>query len=126
MIDRVELQSSTYAYPPSRFEPGTPAIAEAVGLGAACKYLSSIGMQRIFEHETALGNYLYDQLDSVPNLSLYGPKSSTGRRTGLVAFNSFDVHATDLSFFLDQEGVAVRTGHHCTQPLHALLGAAGR
>ena len=126
MIDRVELQYSTYAKPPSRFEPGTPAIAEAVGLGAACKYLSKIGMKQIFEHEKALGDYLYEQLETVPNLNLYGPKSTTGRRTGLVAFNSLDVHATDLSFFLDQEGVAVRTGHHCTQPLHAVLGAAGR
>lgn len=125
MIDRVELQSSTYAMPPSRFEPGTPAIAEAVGLGAACDYLSSIGMARIAEHEAALGKYLYEQLEAVGGLTLYGPSTRQTTRTGLVAFNCPSVHATDLSFFLDQEGVAVRTGHHCTQPLHAALGASG-
>lgn len=126
MIDVVKLQESTYAHPPARFEAGTPAIAEAVGLGAACEYLSSIGMQRIFEHEQQLGKYLYEQLSNIPDLSLYGPSPSSNlHRTGLVAFNSKSVHATDLSFFLDQEGVAVRTGHHCAQPLHEILGAAG-
>lgn len=125
MIDKVELHASTYALPPSRFEPGTPAIAEAVGLAAACKYLKSIGMDRIAAHETELGKYLYEQLESVGGLSLYGPTTRQAMRTGLVAFNCPSVHATDLSFFLDQEGVAVRTGHHCTQPLHAQLAISG-
>jgi cysteine desulfurase/selenocysteine lyase len=125
MIDKVELQSSTYALPPARFEPGTPAIAEAVGLGAACEYLSRIGMNVIHEHETKLGKYLYEQLETIEGLQLYGPSSSSATRTGLVAFNSKDIHASDLSFFLDQEGVALRSGHHCTQPLHSKLGAAG-
>ena len=154
MIDRVDLQSSTYAPPPSRFEPGTPAIAEAVGLGAACEYLSQIGMERVFEHDLLLGSYLYERLAEVEGLSLYGPKPtlstadltkqlhsedgpsalrryasssllySRGLRTGLVAFNSAAVHPTDLSFFLDQEGVALRKGHHCTQPLHRQLNLA--
>jgi len=124
MIDKVELFSSTYAQPPSRFEAGTPAIAEAVGLGAACEYLLKIGMDNIHKHETILGQYLYQQLETIPGLTLYGPKNLE-RRTGLTAFNCAAVHATDLSFFLDQEGVAVRTGHHCTQPLHANLGASG-
>jgi len=126
MIDRVELSESTYALPPSRFEAGTPAIAEAIGLGAACEYLTSIGMGRIHDHETKLGRYLYDQLSAIDSLQLYGPPpSGHSLRTGLVAFNSRSVHATDLSFFLDQEGVAVRTGHHCAQPLHKTLGIAG-
>jgi cysteine desulfurase/selenocysteine lyase len=127
MIDRVELETSTYAQPPSRFEAGTPAIAEAVGLGAACEYLSKIGMEKIHEHEATLGAYLYSELAKIDGLTLYGPPAEPGtfKRTGLVAFNSNNVHATDLSFFLDQEGVAVRTGHHCTQPLHSILGAAG-
>lgn len=125
MIDKVELQSSTYALPPARFEPGTPAIAEAVGLGAACEYLSRIGMNVIHEHEIKLGKYLYEQLETIEGLQLYGPSSSSATRTGLVAFNSKDIHASDLSFFLDQEGVALRSGHHCTQPLHNKLGAAG-
>ena len=120
----MKLQSSTYAQPPSRFEAGTPAIAEAVGLGAACDYLSSIGMEKIHQHETALGAYLYERLGELPNVRRYGPAASTGLRTGLVAFNT-PVHATDLAFFLDQEGVAIRTGHHCAQPLHGLLGAKG-
>jgi len=125
MIDRVELQSSTYALPPSRFEPGTPAIAEAVGLAAACRYLSGIGMERIAAHEAELGKYLYERLAKVSGLTLYGPNPTQAQRTGLVAFNCNSVHATDLSFFLDQQGVAVRTGHHCTQPLHAEVGAKG-
>ena len=125
MIDRVELHSSTYALPPSRFEPGTPAIAEAVGLAAACRYLSSIGMDRILSHEEELGRYLYERLEAVGGLQLYGPHPRHTTRTGLVAFNCPTVHATDLSFFLDQQGVAVRTGHHCTQPLHAEVGAKG-
>lgn len=125
MIDKVELQSSTYALPPARFEPGTPAIAEAVGLGAACEYLSRIGMNVIHDHEMKLGKYLYDQLSTIEGLQLYGPSSTSDTRTGLVAFNSKDIHASDLSFFLDQEGVALRAGHHCTQPLHSVLGAAG-
>lgn len=125
MIEKVDLYHSTYAEPPSRFEPGTPPIAEAVGLAAACEYLKNIGMQRIFDHERELGKYLYERLEEIAGLTLYGPNSQSSKRTGLVAFNSDKIHATDLSFFLDQEGVAVRTGHHCTQPLHALLGAAG-
>lgn len=125
MIDTVELQFSTYALPPSRFEPGTPPIAEVVGLAAACDYLTSIGMDKIYSHEKELGAYLYSELDAMGGLELYGPHVSSGRRSGLVAFNCKDVHPTDLSFFLDQEGVAVRTGHHCTQPLHKKLGVPG-
>lgn len=134
------------------FFVGTPAIAEAVGLGAACEYLTRVGMSAVLEHDVLLGAYLHEQLSQIDGLSLYGPtpkhslaelqtllKGPTGRsvldgwaassltttegvRTGLVAFNSAAVHPTDLSFFLDQEGVALRTGHHCTQPLHRQLG----
>ena len=88
-------------------------------------------MQRIHEHETRLGEYLYHQLSEVQGLVLYGPRPGSKHgnqiveRAGLVAFTCSDVHPTDLSFFLDQEGVAVRTGHHCTQPLHAKLGITG-
>ena len=125
MIDTVTLEGSSFALPPSRFEAGTPAIAEAIGLGAACVYLNSVGMETIEQHEQQLGDYLYRELEKVPGLTLYGPHPDQRSRTGLVAFNCDGVHATDLSFFLDQEGVAVRTGHHCTQPLHEELGAAG-
>ncbi len=125
MIDNVELVSSTYAPPPSRFEAGTPPIAEAIGLGAACDYLMKIGMTNIFNHERNLGTYLYRQLKCIDGLTLYGPDAEESTRTGLVAFNHRSVHATDLSFFLDKEGVAIRSGHHCTQPLHSTLNAAG-
>ena len=146
MIDIVELTHSTYALPPCRFEAGTPPIAEAIGLGAACEYLSMIGMQRIHEHETQLGAYLYSQLAAINSLDLYGPPPTTtssinptttshktdstttsihSPRAGLVAFNSKTIHAADLAFFLDQEGIAVRTGHHCAQPLHRALKIPG-
>jgi len=125
----VELQRSTYAQPPMKFEAGTPAIAEVVGLGYACDYLTSIGMQRVHEHELALGRYLYERLATVEGLDLYGPPpaGSPGERTlraGLVAFNAKGLHASDLAFFIDQEGVAIRTGHHCAQPLHKVLGVS--
>jgi len=128
MIHTVELQSSTYADPPYRFEAGTPAIAGCIGLGAACEYLTTLRMQRIHDHITRLGFYLYLQLSSIPNLELYGPNCLVPpfpTRTGLVAFNHKTIHAADLAFFLDREGIAVRTGHHCAQPLHKTLNVPG-
>eukprot|EP01039_Chlorochromonas_danica_P008049 gene8050-8879_t len=126
MIDTVHLEYSTYARPPSRFEAGTPAIAEAVGLGAACEYLQTIGMDRIEAHERALGDYLYERLASREDFIVYGPPPSPERPRGsLVAFNHRKIHPTDLAFFLDNEGIALRSGHHCCQPLHRLLGVPG-
>lgn len=127
MIDEVFLEYSTYAEPPARFEAGTPPIAEVVGMGAACDYLGRIGMDRVESYEHQLSKYLYERLSEVEGLRLYGPKpgSDGADRAALVAFNSESVHASDLSFFMDQEGVAIRSGHHCTQPLHRLLGAKG-
>lgn len=130
MIDQVFLDHSTYAPPPGRFEAGTPAIAQAIGLGAACDYLSGLGMGRVAAHERALGRYLWDALGdaALGDLVRYGPSpeacdnapwpQTKSERVGLVAFSSPTVHASDLTFFLDQEGVAVRAGHHCCQPLH--------
>jgi cysteine desulfurase/selenocysteine lyase len=127
MIDVVTYDAVTFAPPPSRFEAGTPAIAQAVGLGAACDYLTSVGMENVAAHEHTLAKYLWQRLSEFDDLQLYGPppNESGDNRTPLVAFNSKSVHASDLSFFMDQEGVAVRAGHHCTQPLHGLFGAAG-
>ena len=122
MIQRVELQSSTYALPPSRFEAGTPPIAAVVGLAAACKYLQRIGLNTIFEYEHALGNYLYDRLAEMEGLTLFGPSACTGRRTGLVAFSCAGRDSKELASALDKRGFAVRAGHFCTQPLHSLLG----
>jgi len=129
MIDEVFLEHSTFAPPPGRFEAGTPPIAQAIGMGAACDFLSGIGMERVHAHERKLGRYLWDSLkgEDLGGLVLYGPSpeaceaapwESPCERVGLVAFTSPAVHASDLTFFLDQEGVAVRSGHHCAQPLH--------
>ncbi|DBB03502.1 TPA: Cysteine desulfurase 1, chloroplastic [Trebouxia sp. C0006] len=121
MIQDVYLDHSTYAEPPSRFEAGTPGIAEAIGLGVACDYLTGIGMENIHRYEEELGGYLYQQLSSLNKLTIYGPQPSRGR-AALCSFNVEGLHATDISTLLDQEGVAVRSGHHCTQPLHRALG----
>lgn len=124
MISDVFLDHSTYAEPPSRFEAGTPAIGEAIGLGAAIDYLQGIGMQKIHEYEMELANYLYENLSTVPNIRIYGPKPSKGvNRAALCSFNVKNIHPTDLATFLDQQhGVAIRSGHHCAQPLHRYLG----
>ncbi|CAK9184855.1 unnamed protein product [Ilex paraguariensis] len=124
MISDVFLDHSTYADPPSRFEAGTPAIGEAIGLGAAIDYLSEIGMQKIHNYEVDLANYLYESLRSVHGVRIYGPApSQTVQRAALCSFNVDDIHPTDLATFLDQQhGVAIRSGHHCAQPLHRYLG----
>ncbi|KAL5064221.1 hypothetical protein RYX36_025958 [Vicia faba] len=126
MIADVYFDHSTYAEPPSRFEAGTPAIGEAIGLGAAIDYLSRIGMQAIHDYEVELGNYLYEKLLSVPNIRIYGPAPSKEvKRASLCSFNIENLHPTDLATFLDQQhGVAIRSGHHCAQPLHRYLGVS--
>lgn len=124
MIDTVTLEGATYAPPPGRFEAGTPAITEAIGLGAAVDYLEALGMERVAEYEHALGKYLRDRLAEVPGIEIYGPGADQPRAS-LCAFNVAGVHPSDLAAFLDQEGIAIRAGHHCTQPLHAELGAPG-
>ncbi|KAL0355276.1 UNVERIFIED_CONTAM: Cysteine desulfurase 1, chloroplastic [Sesamum radiatum] len=123
MISDVYLDHSTYAEPPSRFEAGTPAIGEAIALGASIDYLSGIGMQNIHDYEVELANYLYDSLCSVPNVRVYGPALRKLLRAALCSFNVEDVHPTDIATFLDQQhSVAIRSGHHCAQPLHRYLG----
>ncbi|XP_025792746.1 cysteine desulfurase 1, chloroplastic isoform X2 [Panicum hallii] len=124
MIADVFNEKSTYAEPPSRFEAGTPAIGEAIGLGAAIDYLSCIGMDQIHEYEKELATYLYESLISVPNIRIYGPApSQTDHRAPLCSFNVENVHPTDIAEILDlQHGVAIRSGHHCAQILHRTLG----
>ncbi|GAV57322.1 Aminotran_5 domain-containing protein [Cephalotus follicularis] len=126
MISEVYVDHSTYAEPPSRFEAGTPAIGEAIGLGAAIDYLSRIGMQKIHDYEVELANYLYESLCSVPNIRIYGPRPSENvHRVALCSFNVEKIHPTDIATFLDQQhGVAIRSGHHCAQPLHRYLGVS--
>ncbi|MBD2001578.1 SufS family cysteine desulfurase [Leptolyngbya sp. FACHB-541] len=125
MIADVFFDHSTYADLPHKFEAGTPAIAEAIALGAAVDYLSSLGMDKIHAYEAELTAYLFQQLQQIPELTLYGPKpDSKGEgRAALSAFTAGSVHPHDLSTILDQAGIAIRAGHHCTQPLHRHVGA---
>ncbi len=123
MIADVFLDHATYADLPHKFEAGTPAIAEAIALGAAVDYLTAIGMETIHRYEEELTAYLFKQLEQVPTVRIYGPKpdANGGGRAALAAFTTGDVHPHDLSTILDQAGVAIRAGHHCTQPLHRHL-----
>lgn len=121
MIDEVFMDHSTYALAPARFEAGTPAIAQAIGLGAAIDYLNEIGMDRIHNYEVELANYLRRRLEEVKGVTVLGPSVGT-ERAALCAFVTDAVHPSDLGTFLDVEGVAIRAGHHCCQPLHRALG----
>ena len=116
MIDWVELESSTYAPLPLKFEAGTPHIAGAVGLGAAADYLASVGRDAILAHERQLMAYALERLAEVPDLTVLGPRD-VAERSGVVSFTLGDVHPHDIATILDGEGVAVRAGHHCCQPL---------
>jgi len=124
MIAEVYLNYSTYADLPHKFEAGTPAIGEAIALGAAVDYLTAIGMEQIHTYEQELIGYLLPQLQKIPELKIYGPLD---HRAGLAAFSIIDgsIHANDLAEMLDQEGIAIRSGHHCTQPLHRYLNVSG-
>ncbi|MCC3355781.1 cysteine desulfurase [Bacillus sp. REN16] len=113
MIDFVDLYESTWKELPWKFEAGTPTIAGAIGLGAAIDFLEDIGLENILEHEHKLANYAMERLSQIEGLTIYGPK----HRAGLVTFNIDDVHPHDVATVLDAEGIAVRAGHHCAQPL---------
>ncbi len=119
MIREVRLDHSTYNDLPYKFEAGTMNIAQAVGLGAAVDYLGELGMENVREHERRLGEYAYGRLSELEGIEIYGPKEE---RTGLVSFSLPDVHPHDLSQLLDEEGIAIRSGHHCAQPLMRRLG----
>jgi cysteine desulfurase/selenocysteine lyase len=125
MIADVFLDHATYADLPHKFEAGTPAIAEAIALGAAVDYLSAISMDKIHAYEEELTAYLFQQLQQVSGIRTYGPKPNAdgSGRAALAAFTAGEVHPHDLSTILDQAGIAIRAGHHCTQPLHRHLGA---
>ncbi|MGQ9547442.1 MAG: cysteine desulfurase [Roseiflexus sp.] len=118
MIKEVGLHESTYADVPARFEAGTPAIAEAIALGEAVDFLQQIGMDRIYAHERELLEYALERLTEVEGLRVYGP-TTTEMRGGAVSFTLEGVHPHDVAAVLDSEGIAVRAGHHCAQPLHA-------
>ncbi|MBE9099407.1 SufS family cysteine desulfurase [Vacuolonema iberomarrocanum] len=125
MIADVFLDHSTYADVPHKFEAGTPAIAEAIALGAAVDYLSGIGMETIHRYEQELTLYLFEKLNQIPEVTVYGPQpnADASNRAALVSFTTGAVHPHDLSTILDQSGIAIRAGHHCTQPLHRAINA---
>lgn len=116
MIDFVYEQSATWKELPWKFEAGTPNIAGAIGLGAAIDYLTEIGMEAIQAHEAELVDYVFPKLQAIPGLTIYGSQDLS-KRTGVIAFNLDDLHPHDVATALDYEGVAVRAGHHCAQPL---------
>jgi len=120
MISDVDLHHSTWAEVPQKFEAGTPPVAEAVGFGAAVDYLSAIGMDAVREHEVGLTAYALERLSAVPGLTLHGP-ADVAARGGVISFTLADIHPHDLATILDQQGVAIRAGHHCARPLHRLL-----
>jgi cysteine desulfurase / selenocysteine lyase len=121
MIREVHLYESTYKDPPFKFEAGTTDIAGAIGLGTAVDYLSKIGFRNVRNHERELASYTLDKLQRIKHMKIFGPEDSA-MRGGVVSFNLADVHAHDMASLLDEDGVAVRSGHHCAQPLMERLG----
>ena len=120
MILRVRLEESTWNELPWKFEAGTPAIAEAVGLGAAVDYLSGIGMEEIHAYEQYITGYALEALSDVPGITILGP--SAAQKGGLAAFTLSGIHPHDIAELLDKRGIAVRAGHHCAMPLHHKFG----
>jgi len=123
MIREVKMSGSKWNTVPYKFEAGTPAIAEVIGLGAAVDYLSELGMETVVVHDRELVTYAWEQLSRVEGLRILGPAPE--RRSSLISFTFADIHPHDLSAVLDKDGVAVRAGHHCAQPIHDRFGVTG-
>ncbi|MGZ8179701.1 cysteine desulfurase [Williamsia sp. SKLECPSW1] len=123
MIETVSMEVSTYAAPPQRFEAGVPMTSQVVGLGAAVRYLRDIGMDAVAAHEHALTEHALARLGSIDGLRIVGPTAAS-ERGGAVSFVVDEIHAHDLGQILDDEGVAIRVGHHCAWPLHKRFGVA--
>jgi len=119
MIELVEVDRITYGKPPHRFEAGTPAIVEAVGLGAALSYMMQVGRDRIHQHEAEIGRYAFERLQEVPGLTLHGTAPGKG---AIHSFSIEGLHPHDVSTIIDRSGIAIRAGHHCAQPLMERLG----
>jgi len=123
MIRKVTVKGTTYADPPARFEAGTPAIAQAIGMASALRWLDGLGMVAAREHEEQIAAYALENVAEIPGLRVFGPPAGPGR-VGPVSFELEGVHAHDVAEILDRHGVAVRAGHHCAQPLMERLGVA--
>jgi cysteine desulfurase/selenocysteine lyase len=119
MIEKVTFEKTTYAEPPARFEAGTPAIAEVIGMGAAIDYLMELGMNEIAQREHDLMNYALQKMSTVPGLKFIGQAE---QRAGAISFTLKDIHPHDIATILDGEGVAIRAGHHCAQPVMQHFG----
>jgi cysteine desulfurase/selenocysteine lyase len=122
MIEVVTMERTSFLPPPQRFEAGVPLAAQAVGLAAACDYLTELGMEAVAAHEESLTRYALDTLAAIPGTRIVGP-TTTKDRGGAVSFVVDGIHPHDLGQYLDGLGIAVRTGLHCASPLHRALGA---
>lgn len=118
MIKEVKLLETTWNDLPYKFETGTPNIADTIAFGTAVDYLSALGMQNVWQHEIALAEYALKRMKEIKDLTIYGPEE----RAGVISFNLGDVHSHDLASVLDEHGIAIRSGHHCTMPLMERLG----
>lgn len=124
MIRKVTFEGATWNDLPWKFEAGTPNIADVIAFGAAIDYLSDLGMDNVRQHEAEITAYALDRMGSIPDIILYGPPDAA-QRGGVVSFNFPDLHPHDIGTVLDTHGVAIRSGHHCTQPLMRCLGISG-
>ena len=123
MIKEVHLYESTWRDPPYRFEAGTTNVAGAIGLGRAVDYLSDLGLRKIQSHDRELTKYAHDRLNRIKGIEIYGP-GNPETKAGVISFNLGDIHAHDMASLLDEDGIAVRSGHHCAQPLMERLGVS--
>src|SRR5260370_10533701 len=123
MIREVHLYEASFKDTPFKFEAGTTDIAGAIGLGAAVDYLSKLGLRKVRDHDREITKYALDALEGVKSLKVYGP-TDPETPGGVVSFNITDVHPPDMASMLDEDGIAVRSGHHCAQPLMERLGVA--
>ena len=124
MIKEVHLEGARWNDVPYKFEAGTTNIADAIGLGVAAEYLTSLGMENVRRHEVKLLAYAFEKMSRIPNIKIYGPMELDARG-GVISFNLADIHPHDMASILDGEGVAIRAGHHCAQPLMEHLGIPG-
>ena len=118
MIEKVDIKNTIYASGYSKFEAGTPPIVQVIGLGASIDFINSLNLDKIFKYEKELHDYTVDRLKSFNEVTIYGNTSNKG---SIISFNLKDIHANDLSMILDQKNIAIRTGHHCAQPLMKYL-----
>jgi cysteine desulfurase/selenocysteine lyase len=124
MIDRVSFQGTTFERPPLKFEAGTPDYVATHGLAKAIDYIETIGFEAIQQHEHELTRYCMEQLQTIEGMKIYGPQDAS-QKDAVVSFNVGDIHHLDMGTLLDRLGIAVRTGHHCAQPLMDRLGISG-